>query len=611
VTDCRRDVHVKPCYARQVRLRSVSYLMVAVACSSYGGTSTPQSADAGGGDAGTVDSGRPPPAAIFYVAGDNGNDTADGKSPQTAMKTIGNALGQNIVGAEVRVCRGSYQERNLIIRRNTVVRGGYNCTTWQRGTGFGKAGGFQDSNNDTTLEASAANAMPAAVRVEGAEVTDALLEGFTVVGGAPSALQEGSAIRVAGKATLAVEDCVVRGGAGMRSGSDGAATVGILASDAKLFVRRSNITGGAGVATTTSIGSTGILMSGAEGVVEDSEIASGTGTSAQGAGGRALDIYTLSGPLRLEKNIIVLSQASHAVSTSVGGTSGILVTSATSHKLEILNNRVQGTSQRCAGASGTSCVIYGIYVDSVVGARIAGNWVAPGTVTDASNGASYGIIAQRLDAVQILNNVVLTERPVAPIGNSIAVMAYDAGGLVAHNTVIVLSNPTVTGSTIALYAQSPRDLRMENNALTMVGYGSTVANYGCDSENPKLRPKPLTQFSHNAVFGSPYRVTSWAGTAVTCMQTTSASIAMLPPEFGTNTTGNIDLATIAHVPSDATALDAVRQGTLRLTTDPKLACTLAKKGSDLRAVVDKDIFGTVRSATPTIGAIESNVGTCP
>jgi hypothetical protein len=553
------------------------------------------------------DGGRPPPTAVFYVAGESGNDAADGKTPLTAMRTIGNALGQGIDGAEIRVCRGIYQERNLVVNRNTVLRGGYNCATWARGPGFGTKGGFSDPNNDTILEADPANAISSTLQIDGKAVTDALIEGFTVNGAAPSAL-EGSALRVASMASASIEDCVVRGGSGRRS-EPGPATVGIIvAAGTKVAIRRSRIDGGAGESSDANVGSTGVLLSG-EGVLEDSKVSAGSGTG--GSGNQGVLVSSASGPVQIARNEIVMSAAEVNAPTTQLASAGIWVTGSNASPVAVLNNRVYGTSQACTGR----CVTYGIYVRDADSARIEGNWVYTGKITGMDDLprntcalALAGVVAGR-----VRNNVLAAERTSTESGAPFGLQTLGSGGDILHNTVLVLTGGKNTSGNLGLYILGSRGQRIQNNAFYVLGTGTPLAVSGCALNG--IAATPLSAFSNNAVAAEgPTRALWWADTSGVCTVSSAGTVSdtALAGHYGANPTGNVDVPVTTLAPSAEAALAAaVTQRTLRVAADPSMVCPIARKGADIRTDVANDILGKLRGPSPTIGALESDVPICP
>jgi hypothetical protein len=580
------------------------WLLLLSGCSKYEQGSTPPTEDAGN----APDGGRPPPSAIFYVAGESGSDAAGGKTPQTPMRTIGNALGQGIDGAEIRICRGIYKERNLALKRNTVLRGGYNCTTWQRGTGFGMNGGFADTNNDTILEADPANEIPSALRIESDAVRDALIEGFTVNGAAPTATSEGTGIRVSDKANVAIEDCVVRGGAGTRS-TPGKATVGIhVAGTAKGSIRRSRIEGGAGMSTDASVGSTGVLFTG-EGSLEDSGVSGGAGRG--GSGNHGVLVAAITGPVRILRNEVVISAGVSAMSAKSSGSSGVVVVDTNGHPVELAGNRVYGERQICE----LGCTAYGVIVSGAADARIEGNWVYSGTLATPVLSSTIGIAIDKTANAQVRNNVVVAQRPDAETASEYGIFASASGGDILHNTVINLTGGKNTGGNLALYIFSSRGQRVQNNAFYIFGAGAPIAFDRCPRAG--LDSQQLTAFSNNAVAvlsGTPSAVWWEASASGECAVASSptTSDAILTGHFAAAPTGNVEVTVATLEPGAEAGIPAATISTaLRIAADPSRACAIAKKGADLRADVATDILGKMRSATPTIGALESDVANCP
>jgi hypothetical protein len=583
-----------------VNMRFVPWILLAgVRCSSYGDTASDAGTD--GGVTTSSDSGdRPAPTTVFYVSVEGGSDANDGRTPSKPMKTLGNALGQNIAGAELRVCRGTYEEPNLVLRTSTAVRGGYNCATWERGPGFGKKGGFTDTNNDTVLRGSVNSDVAATVRVEGQGASDVLLEGLTILA-PPKPSIETNAVLLGDGAVLSLEDTRIKG---VPSGAT-ATTRGVFAVGmSTLKIKRSEIDGGGGVSQ-TQVGSFGVQVFDTALTVEDSTVSSGNGTGPFAA--FAVHIVKARGTVRLTNNTLILGNSLRISTTQ--GTAAVALSTDIADSLQVEGNLIRGTTSRCENQR---CGTLGISFNRVNRATLSGNWIAPGLVQSSnSTTAVVGMGIYRSGEVRSFNNVIVMERPPADGNDAQGLQYYDTGGLIAHNTVVVLSSDLGGGSSIAGYAQNPKPgLRIANNLFATFGMGAVAAVFACTSTEPGVtNSEPLT-FQNNALVGGrPNTVTSWSQTTGTCTQWGDLGNFGSFNGFGPSTTGNSKLAAVPLEGAASDWLTQTKTKTLKLGTGTA-ACVVAKKGLALPEVAT-DISGKPRSSTaPTLGALESDA-MCP
>lgn len=117
----------------------------------------------------------------IYVAANGGADTTDGCSKATPKKTIVAALrAARAIGAkEILVCEGLYPEDHLVVDFGVSLRGGYDCSSWER-----VADDDLRDRNRTTIVNGNYGASVATVTLRGDTLTrDHVFEGFTVRGG--------------------------------------------------------------------------------------------------------------------------------------------------------------------------------------------------------------------------------------------------------------------------------------------------------------------------------------------------------------------------------------------------------------------------------------------
>jgi hypothetical protein len=214
-----------------------------------------------GGGGGTAGQGGMPPAFAVYVS-PAGDDRNDGRLPSTPKRTVAAGLevarGLGGVG-EVRVCEGLYPSPTVLIDFDVVLRGGYDCASFEPGqleTRF-------ENNDLTAMEL-------VTLEISGRGVTEAtVVEGLHILGAATGA-SDSMAVRV----------------------SDGAAPE----------LRHNQIDGGGGTAKTRA-GSIGVRVQNAVAVLRENEIHGGHGT-APGALHFSVGAWCFQGGLTLEANTI-------------------------------------------------------------------------------------------------------------------------------------------------------------------------------------------------------------------------------------------------------------------------------------------------------------------
>jgi hypothetical protein len=202
-----------------------------------------------------------------FVSAANGMDSADG-SKAHPVRSISQALElarQRTLGVLINVCAGTYAEALTIETAGLSLRGGYDCTTWMRGPGFGKCGGWQ--NNGATIIGPAADAGAPKGAIEIGTATT--LEGVEIHGVAgPAISTRGSNVKIY---ESRVEGAVMNTLGPSR---------GVVVTDGNVEISRSTVHGGAGVMVRETPGSVSIESNEqrtAAVVVRDSELHAGNG----------------------------------------------------------------------------------------------------------------------------------------------------------------------------------------------------------------------------------------------------------------------------------------------------------------------------------------------
>ncbi len=235
---------------------------------------------AGDGGAPITDASVPLGATLF-VSGDRGDDGNDGRDTAHALRSIGAALSlaQSASGThfEIRVCRGTYAEAPLAILAPVTLNGGYNCTTWERPSDYGYAGGFGPLD-ETVLSprANAASGIVASLTLTGAAVdATTAVSGIRVV--APINGTNAAAVLVDNRASPHLHDMAIEGGVSSGPNIGG---YGLRVEAASPEVEACRIAAGSG--TSTNVGAAGFVVRGGSPSIHDNEIRGGAGDAPQG-----------------------------------------------------------------------------------------------------------------------------------------------------------------------------------------------------------------------------------------------------------------------------------------------------------------------------------------
>lgn len=385
---------------------------------------------------------------------EQGVDTNDGCTPQTATKTLGAALARvatrNIPGLEVHLCRGTYPEGSIRIQTPVVVRGGYNCVDWKRVDGFG-ARDFVDPNlvkvtsNDplrrTTLEL-ATTAITAST----------ILEGFMIEG--PQGGETGSStVSVFEGAAPVFRSMQILGG--KSSNPSGPGTEGLRVHSGAVEVDRSIITGGNG---TGAAGSVGLHAIASSVNVHDSTLDGGTG-AAERNGVRAALIETGANMKQVFRQNLI--KWGRTIVNTANAALGIYVDGG---EVEIEENRILGGDVECNTAP---CSVYAIAFANVSSAKVIKNTISGGTL------ANPGGLPNTVALVGISSR---TTPGFIAQGNIIHPGTTGAAGVVAIGIDVSSAfGPQIVGNTILAVAGSAESRGSAVRLSTGAGTGSINA----------------------------------------------------------------------------------------------------------------------------------------
>ncbi len=433
---------------------------------------------------------RPPPCKdpVMFVSakGDDKNDGCSKAKPKATIKAAVDAVAASRAGEsstddsavadryDVRVCAGTYKEQNLVVTHPMNLRGGFDCSTFERDAGFGYDKGFA-STNETIIENGAYSkdniqALAYAVRRESTRINrDVVLEGFTIdPGGGPS----GSVGLVISDGTSpTIRDNKIKGGSGVCDNGFGSMAVWVVEGSPLLF--HNDVNGGTGKCLDSSApspgngigtGSYGMYLQGAGNIdVEENKISGGSGNGADGA--VAITVASV-GRRKIHKNFITWDKP-RTDANGYTAAAGILAVGETD--LEITDNVIRGGTTTCW----ESCLSWGMLTSESERLRIERNKVYGGDVImdppattgnpDRSQVFVRGIRVDKSGDALIANNMVhsgglttITESPGVKTTqdkfynerNATGIMLDDRGrgARVIHNTVITVSgDPARTG----------------------------------------------------------------------------------------------------------------------------------------------------------------------
>lgn len=589
-------------------MRRLFLALVLLASNVGGGCSVYESAPATS-DAGTAlpDGGMPSPVPtlVLYVAGESGDDTRAGTSPATALRTVGNAIGlaTGKTNVEIRVCRGTYTERNLVISKTMRLRGGYNCSSWERSAEtFGFVHGFTDIN-ETLLVSDPSQTERATLTVRGGAEERVFIDGLTLQGTDAVTNNAGAAVLLAGKAALTIEESNIRGGGGARGMPAGPASIGVWATGGVLSVSKSRIAGGSGKSD-AGVGSTALEITNAEANVVGSVVKSGTGVGTScGVGYRG------------SNSKIALRESSVEVEscTTVSGIEypGAIGVSASGGETKVTDSRVGVASVTCSMAL-KGCVTYGILAAENTSVEVARNWIWGVSPQHAATQNHFrGIQVLRSKETSIAENVVyISAVSTEGSGNGLGIYTFFTPAIVQNNAVVGMGPVSAALPLTGMLLQASANVKSNNNLVHLVGSGVGVYSHRCPVVGYPADANDLL-LQHNAVYQSDLnmgmRLVTTSGNPCSKQTYLSMQDPGAPATLGSMPRGNVDLMdALLDPPDPAQWLTAVRNRTLKLATT-KNVCAIAKKGIDVGGSTT-DIKGSPRDPKmPTIGPWEANV----
>jgi hypothetical protein len=551
------------------------------ACSSYGVSPSP------GNDAGREpDGAQPVVAKVLYVApAPAGSPTNDG-SMAHPIDTLGTAIAfassNKLTGYEIHACRGTYTERDFALKYPVSLRGGYNCSSWQRAEGFGYIGGFKD-DNVSRLEYGPGSTSNTTLELQSIDAP-IVIDGFTIRSNEGTTSENRRALRVSGCKGVQVSDNVILGATTPSTSTDvSSAAVSIV--DGSPMFRHNRIDGGSGK-TAGSIGSIGIRTNATAALIEENDIDAGKGEGTEYAA-IAIDVYPnpnyVGAPVTIRNNTI--TQSGGKTSGPSTGIAAMLVFARSKALLE--NNRLNLKRTDAVGSFLLS--VYLVAKDS----RVTGNRIDVGDFTGTAPGAAFAFFVHADGSGFIANNLIILPKTNTPAA------VYKIGLLQAGGPkTIFMHNTIVGGPDSSIYAghltsKSVTDVR--GNLFASTSGLAWIANQ-CDTDDAALTP-----FASNVGFAPRFfahrKKTSITGACTNDVERSLAQVNALPNASNnrhviTNTTAQLSalltawpedlssgLLTSAFAPQKAACNDLTMPRTSEVMTDiegkPRPAMTIA------------------------------------
>jgi hypothetical protein len=532
------------------------------------------------------------PSAVLYVSAAASNGDGGMSSPFT---TIAQALAVAPAGAEIRICQGTYNENDLVVSQQVVLRGAYVCQAWTRPPDYGPP---NYTGTDNTVVLNSALSTNPAVTIS----ADVIIDGLNIQ--APSMTQGAPALAITGGAPT-IANSEITGGDRFADEDGGAAfgSVGLVVNgpSATPEISGCTIAAGSGVGTTSS--SVGLMLAGStQTYVHDNVINAGPASDNAGSNEAAGVYVGGTANVRLERNQI------KAVGTTAVFTYGITTDGQSSvvalQKNSFVANAQIGTAIAVNAASGSF---------TIVGNRIAANSAIGVNAIQASGVGSVTALTDNMIYASNENTGPVTAVTLPP-GPDIAVayntivavgggqgwdLAMQSGGTLTDN--LFVSDTTITGIQVACANSGvvPMLEIVDNAFLGVAGVANVpvTGDSGCALANlttiSSLEGVAWSQAKYNALVVDP---TTGCGDA-------SASSCIVVPSALANPAG----ALFADYENGNELSDCPPGWHL----DTSLPCSVRAGGVPVTGVT-QDILGKTRDPHhPSLGAHElSQCCTC-
>jgi hypothetical protein len=552
-------------------------------CSSYSVSPSPES------DAGRAPDGSPPALAkVLYVApapaGSPTNDGSIARPIDTLGAAIAFASSNKLVGYEIHACRGTYTERDLVLTYPISIRGGYNCSSWQRVDGFGFAGGFRD-DNVSRIEYAAGSMSNTTLELQGIDAP-IVVDGFTLRSNEGDTSANRRALRLVSCKDVQVSDNVILGATTASTSTDvSSAAVSIV--EGAPIVLHNRINGGSGK-TTGSIGSLAIRTNGTAALIQENDIDAGKGEGKEYAA-IGIDIYPnasyAGAPVTIRNNTI--TQSGGKTQGPGTGVAAILVFARGTAIVE--NNRLNIKRTDAVGS-----FLFGMYLVAQDN-RVTGNRIDVGDFTGTAPGAAQGIRVHPAGGGFIANNLIILPKTNAPSA------VYKIALLQEGIKMRFLNNTIVGGPDRGVYAghlisKSITDVR--GNLFASTTGLAWIANE-CGADNAVLN-----LFASNVAFAPRFFAHRKMSTDGTCLVDTERMLAQVNTLPNASNNRHVVTSTTAQLSTLFTAWpEDLSSGLLTSAFAPQAAACeslMMPRTSE----VSTDIEGKPRPAITVAGAFQ-------
>lgn len=563
------------------------------------------------------------PDRIVYVSA-AGSDLESGCYRDRPRKTISSAASFiQKVGAdahEIHVCEGMYVE-NVFVDSPLAIRGGYDCATWLR--------------RDDGKESVVAGVPGAAAMTVNVDTPAFVLDRMTLIGSDTDLANVSTGLLLVDGASASVVDSTIRGGGGTGQaiGSKGIH----VGAGSRLVLERSTVSGGSGTASLVGNGSVGIFSQdgAAEVRIDHCHVDGGSGRAPGGTGSTGIllgwDVQSaFGGPMT---HGIFDSTIDGGTGSQGGGIAVVAISASVPGAIDIVGNTITGGDGTCNEGD---CGSAGIVVGGGELARIHGNRIYGGDAIGAASGGTYVGIDVSSSGADIQDNEIHAgngKRRPAVVATA-ARLHLSAASFVANNTFVA---PSGVGDGPALQLQADHG-RLVVAGNLIAGAFDPVSLRTCSDGAFTLQDNAFL----GAADGSTLLDLAWdsiraPATCNTNQFSSAASVAeaeaLLVATYGGDTGGNVRVSSscssdvaprcLALCPSafDVRAClarfygswDPASAGGGLLATGWRLApnppCAIARGAASLNGTLAQDLFGTARTAPPSIGAEEYD-GAC-
>jgi hypothetical protein len=537
----------------------------------------------------------------FVYVSASGDDANTGLTSDKPVKTIANALSiaETKGRSEVHLCGGVYFGKNILIGKPIVIRGAYDCKTWQRQANYGKREKFAGLSHTEVGPIDGAVGSTFSI-TGGAAVT---LDGLDVTSTGP-----GQTIEVKGAASLTIRDSRVYGS---RINSVGA-TAGIVVQGATVDIIDCEVHGGNGVAgTLDAYGSAAVEFVSGGGRINNSELHAGNGTSDLSDATASIGVrakIAQSASLTIERSRIV-ADAPKATSSRnlVTVFSGAEIFGSGAARIE--NSEIYGDSKYNVIAGINKVVGISVFTTSGPPVQVLNNRIDLGGPATSSALTCVSASIDENASAELVNNAIISGCLGSGAREGLGIEVRGTAKIV-HNSILLrgINEYPVYGWVMRATGKGTFDnnLVVGRNPTSRLSLNS-VALLSEQCPNREITPA-LTSVQGN-VISAAYALVATADNGNCISATYQNNIDFLSPTnirfVNTYVDPGVDMFTEPYGPLLYAAL---------LTSGWNLReCRYSRSGIQLNPAVDKDIIGASRAnVRPTAGAWQLPVSAgCP